>query len=891
MLGRGDRFDRYVIEEQLGEGGMARVYCAHDPRLNRHVALKVLLDSSADPSAVAGARSRVLREARAAAAIDHPNLVSVFDVGEADGELFIAMELVVGKSLRAYVGDDGVPWETKLRWMLDAARALGAAHERGLVHRDVKPENVMVRSDGVVKVLDFGIAKRTPVDIQGSSAAMDETGQSLAGTLAGTPSYLSPEQLRGDVVDGRADQFAWGVTTYELLTGRLPWPREAEGFKLVLAILNHAPEPPSKIVADVPSIVDATILKALAKTPSQRFEAIEFVVSTLEGVSGSRSRDVARIGSSKTDPAPAMPDAQQAHTPPDARPRSAPVLRRSMALGLVAVAAAIGVVFASTRFTRVHPIAATAPSTHAAPAPTAMTDLPDPPTGDAQARAAFRGYLKAFRDADWDAAMRSLDQTIARDSAHGAAHLRLAFMHSLYSADEAQVRTSFKNAVRHSAAMSEHDAAILDALEPYLQREPSEPLEAERRLEAARARFPLDAEIAYLLGSVRYDRGDLAKALEAFDAGIAIDPAFAQAWSSKGGCLAYMGRFDDAHASLARALESSRSATEPLWYQAEIDEQQGHCAAEESTVREWLGRDPEDWYGYDWLARALEGEGKPIDSVRTAFEQKWLRLSGDRKAKLEAVDRATLDLLSGDFVAAQRRLEEMEVSLALEPVALAHAKSHWLLTSIAEETGSTKQARAVAESYLARRDAWAAPHRVDDRTIWEDPVPQMLGVLARAGAISSPQWSERRDEWLRTWRAKTSDTYAPYLWIFGWAAPVSARADAEAAIAALPAYSPLPPFVPMTIAPAHVGHAYLLAGKLDEAVAHLRAGVASCGGVGDPIAQTRASLWFGQALEAKGDGRGACAAYRAVLDRWGSAKPRSITADRARARIAALACR
>src|ERR1700689_2641478 len=222
-LAPGDRFDRYDIEELLGEGGMAEVYRAHDPRLHRRVALKVLRsDPSREPESAADAGARGLREARAAAALEHPNAVSVFDVGEANGQLFIAMELVVGKSLRAYVGDANVPWETKLRWMVDAARALGASHERGLVHRDVKPENVMVRSDGVVKVLDFGIAKRVIVDVQGAGSPDDGSTQSIQGGIIGTPWYLSPEQIRGDAADGRAAQFAWGVTTYEPLTGVLP---------------------------------------------------------------------------------------------------------------------------------------------------------------------------------------------------------------------------------------------------------------------------------------------------------------------------------------------------------------------------------------------------------------------------------------------------------------------------------------------------------------------------------------------------------------------------------------------------------------------------------------------------------------------------------------------
>ncbi len=253
-----------------------------------------------------------MREARAAAALDHPNAVSVFDVGEHDGQMFIAMELVVGKSLRTYVSDPDVRWETKIRWMVDAARALGAAHERGLVHRDVKPENIMVRTDGVVKVLDFGIAKRVRVDVQGVGGARGRSfrTQSIQGTIVGTPLYLSPEQLRGEPVDGRADQFAWAVMTYELLTGILPWPRGVDGFQLVLAILEKTPDPPSRIVTTLPSIVDATIMKALSKVPAQRFDA--------DGVHHQRPRSRSRrrgsrrggwaeiqiAATTRTDPAP-----------------------------------------------------------------------------------------------------------------------------------------------------------------------------------------------------------------------------------------------------------------------------------------------------------------------------------------------------------------------------------------------------------------------------------------------------------------------------------------------------------------------------------------------------------------------------------------------------------
>jgi len=911
-LTRGDKFDRYVIEELLGEGGMALVYRAHDPRLHRRVALKVLrLDSSFDPDAALDATARVLREARAAAALDHPNAVSVFDVGEFDGQMFIAMELVVGKSLRTYVSDPGVRWETKIRWMVDAARALGAAHERGLVHRDVKPENVMVRTDGVVKVLDFGIAKRVRVDVQSSVGTLDDPRtQSIQGSIVGTPLYLSPEQLRGEPVDGRADQFAWGVMTYELLTGILPWPRGVDGFQLVLAILNKNPDPPSRFVTTLPALVDATIMKALSKVPAQRFEAMEFVINALEGFATMSSRrswaDIQIAATTKTDPAPPIHTPQvtpgpvvpigagEATTLPSLKP--APYALRWPPIAAVAVALAAGIVLAARGVTQpariVTPTPSSTPSTSGSGSagPVPMTELPAPQTGSSDALAAYRAALRSLRDADWNAAMTSLTTAVEHDPAFAAAHMRLAFMRSLESVDEGLVRSTFMLAVRNRYTLDERDAALLDALAPYLQSDPSDPRETERQLTALRARWPLDAEIAYLLGSVRYDRGDLTAAVEAFDAAIAIDPGFALAASSRGGCLAYTGRIDEARSTLEAAVQLSRSATEPLWYLAELDEQQGRCGDEESHVRTWLSRDPADWYAYDYLARALAGQGKAESTVLTALEQKWVRLGAEHRAKIEPVDRALVEVTTGQFGKAEQRLQELQKMLANEPGAQAHGESHALLARLAEESGHTPRARAVAEEYLARKDAWAPSHRVDNVSIFLDAAPEMLGVLARAGAVSPSQLDQRRAEWLDAWRAKTSAAYFGDLWIAGWAATSDSRESAQAALVALPSFGGVPPFVPGNAALAMVGRVYLLAGRTDEAVEALRHGTATCTQLLDPIANTRGWSDLGAALEQKGDHQGACDAYQVVLNRWGRSLPRSVTADRARQRVASLGC-
>jgi serine/threonine protein kinase/tetratricopeptide (TPR) repeat protein len=910
-LSRGDKFDRYVIEELLGEGGMARVYRAHDPRLHRRVALKVLrLDSSFDPGGTQDALARVMREARAAAALDHPNAVSVFDVGEADGQLFIAMELVVGKSLRAYVSDPGVRWETKIRWMVEAARALGAAHDRGLVHRDVKPENVMVRTDGVVKVLDFGIAKRLRVDVSSPGALDESRTGSMQGGIVGTPMYLPPEHLRGEPVDGRGDQWAWGVMTYELLTGILPWPKGVGGFQLVLAILDKMPDPPSRYVGSLPSIVDATIMKTLSKSPAQRFEAMEFVVNALEGFTTSSRRSWAEIdlgATTKTDPAPPL-DPTPVHTPAvitpplpalstgEATTLSSPKGRRLRwpPLAALAVALAAAGLLLYGRITRPDVLSASAtPGAPAAPTSARGTLLTELPAGThpPEALAAYRSFQQNLRDADWKAAIDALSTAVERDPSFGAGQLRLAFMRSLESVDEGQVRSTFMLAVRNRSTLDERDAALLDALAPYLQNDPSDPAECERRMAELRGRWPLDAEVAYMLGSVCYDRGELSCALEAFDGALGIDPGFALAASSRGGCLAYAGRADEARAALESATRLSPGATEPLWYLVELDEQQGRCADEEAHVRTWLSRDPSDWFGYDYLARALAAEGKPASTVLTAFEQKWVRLAPDHRAKIEPMDRAYLDVATGDFADAEQRIQELQRKLATESGAQAHAESQALLVRLAEESGQPARARAVAEEFLARKDAWAPSHRVDEVSIFLDAVPVMLGVLARVGGLTPAGLEQRRADWLGAWRTKTGASFQGDLWIAGWADPATTPQEARAALDALPSFGGVPPFIPNRAAQAVLGRVDLLADRLDEAVEALRRGTATCTRLLDATTSTRGWLDLGMALERRGDRAGACDAYRTVLDRWGHARPRSVTADRARQRATALGCR
>lgn len=266
----GSVVDRYLVESVLGLGAMGCVYRARDMRLNRPVALKVLLERDEKQGAPA---ARLLREARSVASFQHPHAVTIFDVGEYEGSPYIAMELVEGWTLADLVGRGGIPWARKLGWVVDAARALDAAHAAGLVHRDVKPENIMVRFDGFVKVVDFGIARRVPPQRVGQATANQP--------IEGTPLYMSPERLVGDAIDGRADQFSWGVSAYELLAGEPPWTMDRSFPELVSAILLVDPRPLRERVPGLPPVVEDVIRRAMSKSPFQRFPSMDHIVAAL----------------------------------------------------------------------------------------------------------------------------------------------------------------------------------------------------------------------------------------------------------------------------------------------------------------------------------------------------------------------------------------------------------------------------------------------------------------------------------------------------------------------------------------------------------------------------------------------------------------------------------
>jgi serine/threonine-protein kinase len=392
----GTALRQYVITSRLGEGGMGEVWLARDTTLDRDVALKILPGGQLD---VAVRRERFYREAKAASALNHPNIITIYEINSDQGTDFIAMEYVRGSTLAAYMQSGGMPIETVEKFAAQNPEAVGRAHRAGIVHRDLKPGNIMVTEDGLVKVLDFGLAKVTaPSDPVATPGAKTEAALTRAGTSVGTLGYMSPEQAIGDSVDARSDVFSFGVILYEMLSGRLPFTGKT--LSEVLREL-HFTEPPrlEALRPEVPVHLREVVARALAKRPEDRFPNLTEVSIAL---GGGPSPSAATLSM------PVPPGSASYH-------RSS----RPTAWTLIAVAAAVviaiaGVVTWQWRGAGPEPDRAAAAAGTDSSTPFEMT------------RAAAELLKRLDRVENADRAIALLDRAIAGDPSSAIAHAHLA---------------------------------------------------------------------------------------------------------------------------------------------------------------------------------------------------------------------------------------------------------------------------------------------------------------------------------------------------------------------------------------------------------------------------------------------------------------------------------
>ena len=262
--------DRYELQEKVGEGGMAVVYSALDRRLNRNVAVKIMRDEMAADEEF---KRRFCAESQAVAMMSHPNIVAVYDVSHSDKMEYIVMELIDGITLKQYMDRRGIlSWKEAVHFSKQIARALGHAHERGIIHRDIKPQNIMLLRDGTIKVADFGIA------------SLENEFQEADGQAIGSIHYIAPEQARGDLPDARSDIYSLGVVMYEMVTGEVPYTGDTLG-EIAIKHMNAAPKPIRELNQDLPEVLEEIIGRAMAQNLADRYQTAAELADDLEQLS------------------------------------------------------------------------------------------------------------------------------------------------------------------------------------------------------------------------------------------------------------------------------------------------------------------------------------------------------------------------------------------------------------------------------------------------------------------------------------------------------------------------------------------------------------------------------------------------------------------------------
>jgi serine/threonine-protein kinase len=842
----GSRVGRFVLLEELGRGGMGVVYRAHDESLGRDIALKVL---PANKERDANRRARFLREARSAGSVIHSNVVVVHEVGEDDGSPFIAMELVPGKSLRDVLAGGSMAPDEVVRLARGIAKGLAAAHARGVIHRDLKPENVIVNDEGVPKILDFGLAKlREHDDAPRETSTQNEPAPALTteeGHVLGTPSYMSPEQAAGRAADARTDLFSLGVVLYEALSGARPFLGDSS-HEIVAAVLRDDPPPLREARPDVPARLAAIVMRCLEKSPADRFASADELLAALDGIESTNAGVAAT---------------------------AVPPAKRRWMLGAGALVA-VGVASTALALSRMNAApSASSPAT----APLKMTDAPMPNSQNAAALAAYRAGLQDLHDGSIWTGRQLMARAIALDPSFAAAYVRDCTF---------RITSDFTPrpcvvARQQRSLLSERDRAIVDLVEPLITSDTPDFVAAAARGASIAERYPQDAEIALYAAMLYLTAGNMTELRRWCDRALALDPSFAPVlWARERACedeacsireMETCLRVSPGAATCSRTLGLTKAKS-------------GACDEYDAISRNTLAMEPEGIGARVQRIDALVSSGRPRFETTPLFDA-IKKLSGGLEEPQRDITPPAVAAHYGAFAEAKEKLAALS------------RRRYGLEVLLAEETRDRQASLEAAQALIAQ-------HASANGELGWDPEGDGLALLVarRAGAISQAELDAKRKAWVEQMTGGTTDVQPKWgalaLRAASASSPEEARAVLESIGCAGDARGCAPPYVVRLFSikvDAIVGHAALLAGHVDEALPLLERTAKTCTvtllneGPG-VFTRVHARFELAEALAKKGDVAGACEWYAKVVDQWGAAKPPSVTAENARARMKALAC-
>ena len=858
---------RYRLERKLGEGGMGIVWAAVHEVTRRTSALKFLKLTGSNPTV---ARRRFLQEARATSAIHHAGLLPIHDVLELDdGTLCMVMDLLRGESLRDKLAREGaLPLAEVARIMARVCAAVGAAHAEGIVHRDLKPDNIFLAIDpdgtSTVKVLDFGIAKLTAESNDDVAA-----GASATGSIIGTPFYMAPEQLFAEpTLDHRADLWAIGVILYEALAGVRPTEAGSAG-QIIKIVTQNGIVPLSDKLPLVPAPVADMVARLLQPERSDRPSDLVEVIAVLKLYTDADTPAFgpAKLGTSvgvASDEAlaPTMDALSGALANTTAATAAAQAVERkpSASASTRIVAGVSALIVAACVFA----LAVRRPAHEATVSPissglasSTSSALPGP-SRSPEATRLFEEAMRSYHTGTGQAVLL-LESAVAADPAYGAAYLRLWWIVNASRLEgRERVDEYHRRLVALESTLSPRDHALFDALDG--DRAAMYP-----RLDAYLAGFP-DDDVAWM---ARLD-----DTMPTYERALRANPTLIPAIAAKARELGRQRRFEEAGAAATMCVERSPRAVDCLSARSFLLDQKGDCAGAEADARRWIELAPDSKSARKALAGSLAGESVPVSALREALGKEPPALSFG--AQLPVV---SIPMLEGDFVEVERIATDVLAKVPPTAPQVEHVIPVTTLIIAYTESGDLKGAGRVAADYLARSAAWKEPDVVFTGMV--------IGAAARGGFLDAAARASREEAAFQAYLKNGAPIDA---WSVAYAAGVTTTAEAKVAIAKLDALGLGPSAAPKVLT-SGFARTLFLAGRLREARPLLEQKVQSCSAaLGNTSTWTEAHLYLGDIDAGSGDNAAACIHYTRVLERWGSAKPRSVIADEARGKSRTAGC-